>query len=88
MASPEPSRKGWGRGGRVAMIAVIAGIAMLPVSLFVGALLTPTLWRLEAVLGTELGGHSGPAEWVLVTIWGILTAAATISVVVLRRRHL
>ncbi|WNG17761.1 hypothetical protein [Cystobacter fuscus] len=37
------------------------------IGLVVCALLTPVFWKLEGMLGLELAGHSGPAEWLLVS---------------------
>jgi hypothetical protein len=70
----------------VLLTAVLAGLAMIPISVIVGVLVTPSLWRLEPRVGMELAGHSGPASWVFVSIWAALTAGVTTLAVVLRRR--
>ena len=75
--SPEPQRKGLPLAVRLVPAAVLAGLAMVPVTVITGALLTPALWTLEPLLGIELGGHSGPAEWVLLILWLLLTSAVT-----------
>jgi len=36
-------------------------------------LVTPVLWKLEPVVGVELAGHSGPADWI---IWTLAVAFA------------
>jgi hypothetical protein len=70
----------------VAAVAVLAGAAMIPVTLIVGALLTPALGKLEVRSGLELAGHSGPADWVVWSLWALLTASITAAVVALRSR--
>lgn len=59
---------------------------MIPVTVIVGAVLTPALSKLESSAGLELAGHSGPADWVLWSLWAVLTAGITAAVVALRRR--
>ena len=86
MASPEARRKGLRAVTRVLLPAVLAGAAMIPVALIVGAILAPGLWKLERMLGIELAGHSGPASWVYLSIWAVLTASVTLSVLAVRRR--
>lgn len=34
-------------------------------------MLTPLLWKLEEPLGLELAGHSGPADWIFLTVIGL-----------------
>jgi len=53
---------------------LLAGSAL--VGVVASFLLTPVLWRLEAPLGLELAGHSGPAEWVILTF---ILVACTLS---------
>jgi hypothetical protein len=53
---------------------LIAAIASFPLGWIVAMLLTPLLWRLEPILKIELAGHSGPADWVFLTIWAIIAA--------------
>ena len=67
-------------------VAALAGAAMIPVTVIVGAVLTPALSKLEAKSGLELAGHSGPADWVLWSLWALLTASITAAVVALRSR--
>ena len=86
MVPPEPQRKGLPAPVRLVLTAFLAALAMVPVTLIVGALLTPTLWKLEPRLGLELGGHSGPAEWVLVALW-LLLSGAVLALIVWRRRR-
>jgi hypothetical protein len=59
---------------RKALRALLAClIVSLPLGWIVAMLLTPFLWRLEPVLKLELAGHSGPSDWVVVLIWGLIT---------------
>ncbi len=44
----------------------------IPVSWIVAMMLTPVLWKLEPVLHVELAGHSGPSDWVMYVIHGIV----------------
>jgi len=48
----------------------------------VAMLLTPALWRLEAVVGFELAGHSGPSDWIFWTTFGLFTGV--LSIILLR----
>jgi len=52
---------------------VLAVVVGLPVGWLCAMLLTPLLWRLEPVLHMELAGHSGPADWVLYTVWLVIS---------------
>jgi hypothetical protein len=61
---------------------VIAAIVSIPLTLVVAMLLTPALWRLEAVVGMDLGGHSGPSEWIIWTMFGLFTVV--LSIILLR----
>lgn len=45
-------------------LIVISLLIAFPGTFVVSFLMTPLLWRLEPVLGIELAGHSGPADWV------------------------
>ena len=73
MAQPSPQRKGSRSVLRLAGLLLAAGIVALPVSFIGGMAMTPLLWRLEPVLGMELAGHSGPSDWILATLFGIVT---------------
>jgi hypothetical protein len=86
VASPEARRKGWRRTLGVVGVAALAGAAVIPVTVIVGAVLTPALWKLESTSGLELAGHSGPADWVSWSLWTVLTVGITAAVVALRRR--
>jgi hypothetical protein len=57
---------------------IMVALLMLPVTIVAGAVITPTLWRVETRLGMELAGHSGPSSWILWTIWALLTAATAL----------
>jgi len=41
-------------------------------------LLTPLWWKLESILGLELAGHSGPADWLLFSFGGFFAALSLI----------
>jgi hypothetical protein len=68
-----PRRKGWRTAVRVVAILAVAAIAAAPLAFFSAMLLTPVLWRLEAVVGIELAGHSGPSDWVIELIFALFT---------------
>ncbi len=51
---------------------VLAVVVGLPVGWLTAMLLTPALWRAEEVLHMELAGHSGPADWVLFVVCGVV----------------
>jgi len=53
-------------------------LACIPLTFLTAMLLTPLLWKLEAPLGIELAGHSGPAEWVFFVLHGVVTALAVL----------
>jgi hypothetical protein len=57
---------------RALLALLISLILSLPIGWIVAMLLTPALWRLEPVLKLELAGHSGPSDWVIVVIWGLV----------------
>jgi hypothetical protein len=48
-------------------------------------LATPLLWKLEDVLHVELAGHSGPADWIIVS--AILLLWAVFVIIYLSRRR-
>jgi hypothetical protein len=54
-------------------ILALAAIVAAPLAFFSAMLLTPVLWRLEAVLGIELAGHSGPSDWIIELIFALFT---------------
>ncbi len=82
MAQPRPVRKGWRAVIRAFGLVVLSAIVAVPLSFFVAMLLTPVLWRLEGVIGIELAGHSGPADWIIAAIFGLFTVM--LSVILLR----
>ena len=55
------------RAVQIVVVSVFALFVGLIAGWFTGMLLTPTLWKLEAPLGMELAGHSGPSDWLLGT---------------------
>jgi hypothetical protein len=80
VAQPRPGRKGWRAVIRAFGLVVLA-MAAVPLSFFVAMLVTPVLWRLEGVIGIELAGHSGPADWIIAAIFGL---SVMLSVILLR----
>lgn len=56
---------------------VLSALVSLPLALVAGVLMTPLLWRLESMVGIELAGHSGPSDWILLTISGVFTVSVT-----------
>ncbi len=60
----------------------MAAIVSIPLTFVVAMLLTPALWRLEAVVGMELAGHSGPSDWILWMMFGLFTVV--LSIILLR----
>jgi uncharacterized membrane protein YtjA (UPF0391 family) len=57
------------------------------VSGFIVAILcTPLLWRLEPVLGIELAGHSGPADWVMEVFFVTFIVLIEVLLLVAHRR--
>ena len=75
MAQASPRRKGWSAVVRVGGVLLGAAIVAFPVSFVCGMLMTPLLWRLEPVLKMELAGHSGPSDWILGTLFAVMTIA-------------
>ena len=75
VAQARPRRKGWRAVVRVAGLVLIAAIVAFPASFISGMLMTPLLWRLEPVLKMELAGHSGPSDWILETLFAVMTIA-------------
>jgi hypothetical protein len=62
---------------RILGVFVLSAIVSAPSMLLVGALITPLLWKLESEAGIELAGHSGPADWVLLTLCAAFTLGVT-----------
>ena len=73
MIQPSARRKGLRSIVHIILVVAVAVIVSLPISVILGAFLTPYLSRLEATVGIELAGHSGPAEWILWTLSALLT---------------
>jgi hypothetical protein len=59
------------------VVFILAALVSLPAAVIAGFLLTPLLWKLEPVLGMELAGHSGPSDWLLLTLSATLTVGIT-----------
>ena len=77
MAQHSPERKGRRRWIQIVVVFVLAALVSLPVAFIAGALMTPVLWKLEPVFGTELAGHSGPSDWIVLTVSVALTVGLT-----------
>ena len=77
-----------GRGGRVvrgALATLVAAVALMPVTLVITIVLDP-LWRwIEATIGVESIGHSGPAGWCFWLVYALLLAGAALVALGLRR---
>ena len=56
-------------------LIVISLLIAIPGTFVVSFLMTPTLWRLETVVGIELAGHSGPEGWVFAVNLVVIAAA-------------
>jgi hypothetical protein len=57
-------------------VGLIVGSVLIgfPVAFIGTFLLTPVYWRLEPILGMELAGHSGPADWIFELNLLVITA--------------
>ena len=86
MAHPSERRKGLRRFIRIAAVVALAAAASVPLAFITAILLTPVLWRLESVLGMELAGHSGPAEWIFTTMWVVFTMTLVTVILFVRGR--
>lgn len=56
-------------------LIVAAVVLAIPPAFFVAIASVPLLRFLEPRWGIEMIGHSGPADWVLWTIWIVISAA-------------
>ena len=64
---------------KCAISVLLVGIVALPVALVATFLLLP-LWRwIERVSGVESIGHSGPATWCFVVVYGGIFAAVLLA---------
>jgi len=52
---------------RILLNLILSIIIALPVGFFIAMISTPLFWKLEGILHIELAGHSGPADWVIIT---------------------
>ena len=78
VAQHSPERKGRRRAIRIVLVFVLAATVSLPIAFIAGALMTPVLWKLEPVLGFELAGHSGPSDWIVLTLSAVVTVGVTV----------
>jgi hypothetical protein len=61
-------------------------LACFPISLLITFLLTPLWSWIEATYGIESIGHSGPADWCFLTVYGLSTAASSGALLLYRRK--
>jgi hypothetical protein len=62
-------------GGMLWTFAILLGC--FPISVLITFLLTPLWSWIEATYGIESIGHSGPADWCFLTVYGLLAAASS-----------
>lgn len=75
------------RAVRLLGLAVTAPLASLPIAFIGTFLMNPLLGRLETRYGTELTGHSGPADWIFALVFGLTTIVLFARLVVLTHRR-
>lgn len=64
---------------RKALALLSLFVVAMPVA-FIATLILLPLWRwIEADFGIEAIGHSGPADWCYVTVYGILVAIGLLA---------
>ena len=73
----------WKRHVAYLAISIIGGFVF---GFIVAMLCTPLLWRLEPVLGVELAGHSGPADWVMEVFFGAFMVLIEVLLLLSHRR--
>jgi hypothetical protein len=54
----------------------VLAIAGFVVGCLLCVLATPLWWKLEGILGVELAGHSGPADWLTLGMGGVFAMIA------------
>ncbi len=67
-------------------LAIVAGLAMLPVSFIATFFLLPFWGWLESAYGIESVGHSGPSGWCFKLTYALLGSATALAVLVSRHR--
>jgi hypothetical protein len=72
---------------RYVALFIVAAVIALPVAVIGGMAMTPLLWRLEPIVGLELAGHSGPSDWILETLFGVIALVVFIVIVRAARRR-
>ena len=55
---------------KIILSLLSAGLSFV-LGLIICMVLTPVWWKLEPILKLELAGHSGPADWLLIS-FGVL----------------
>lgn len=72
----------------VRLVLQLLGAVVLaaPLSIAATLLLIPFWSFLEAATGVEAVGHSGPAEWCYVAVYGAVLCAGAAWIVLRRRR--
>ena len=70
-------------------LGIIAAAAVLafPISFMMGFASAPLLRNAEKRWGIELIGHSGPADWLLWTIWIVISTAIAITIWLLTKKR-
>lgn len=65
---------------------IISIVIAIPIGFLLAVLMTPLLWRLEEIIPVELAGHSGPADWVFLTVAALTAAAIFILLLILEKK--
>lgn len=66
---------------------LLLGLAALPVSFLVTFLLFPFWGWLEASTGIESVGHSGPADWCFVAVFGVTVTVGGVAWFIWQRKR-
>ncbi|MDH3741155.1 MAG: hypothetical protein OER56_06100 [Hyphomicrobiales bacterium] len=67
---------------------IVSGIILaIPISFFVAIASLPLLRDAEKRWDIEVIGHSGPADWVLWTIWIVISAMIAATIWLLMRKR-
>lgn len=71
-----------------ALGTIVAAIVLaFPITFVTGFASAPLLRDAEKSWGIELIGHSGPADWLLWTIWIVISTAIATSIWLLTRKR-
>ena len=70
-----------------AILIFLAGQAVaIPFAFVLLIASMPVLRALEASTGIEMVGHSGPASWIIYSIWAVISAIITATLVATRSK--